>query len=106
MLRTIFTRTLAVNINPAVYPGFYSLTWAQRGIATGASRLNTLRSKATNEEAVKGTEGLHREDSTVIHASVSITPVKGDWVLFHPVYTPEELKSVEVNISSLVNLLR
>ena len=22
--------------------------------------------------------------------------VRGDWVLFHPVYTPEELRSVEV----------
>lgn len=24
------------------------------------------------------------------------TTVRGDWVLFHPVYTPEELKAVEV----------
>lgn len=25
------------------------------------------------------------------------TMVRGDWVLFHPVYTPEELKAVEVS---------
>jgi hypothetical protein len=25
------------------------------------------------------------------------TMVRGDWVLFHPVYTPEELKAVEVH---------
>ena len=34
---------------------------------------------------------------------VSTTPavVKGDWVLFHPVYTPEELRAVKVrDISS------
>jgi hypothetical protein len=23
--------------------------------------------------------------------------IKGDWVLFHPVYTPDELKAVEVS---------
>jgi hypothetical protein len=23
--------------------------------------------------------------------------IKGDWVLFHPVYSPEELKAVEVS---------
>jgi hypothetical protein len=30
----------------------------------------------------------------------STTPtqqINGDWVLFHPVYTPEELKAVEVS---------
>jgi hypothetical protein len=34
--------------------------------------------------------------------SVSTVPtmIRGDWVLFHPVYTPEELKSVEVCYSS------
>ena len=33
-------------------------------------------------------------------APVPVSPtdnaIKGDWVLFHPVYTPEELRSVEV----------
>lgn len=28
------------------------------------------------------------------------TMVRGDWVLFHPVYTQEELKAVEVRNSS------
>lgn len=32
--------------------------------------------------------------------AVSTVPstVRGDWVLFHPVYTQEELKAVEVNM--------
>ena len=33
-------------------------------------------------------------------APVTVVPpdnaIRGDWVLFHPVYTPEELRSVEV----------
>lgn len=34
--------------------------------------------------------------------AVSTVPsmVHGDWVLFHPAYTPEELKAVEVRNSS------
>ena len=28
--------------------------------------------------------------------------VHGDWVLFHPVYTPEELRAVEVSFYALV----
>jgi len=35
------------------------------------------------------------------------TMVRGDWVLFHPVYTPEELKAVEVSalLSTFENIL-
>lgn len=29
------------------------------------------------------------------------TMVRGDWVLFHPVYTQEELRAVEVSWTSL-----
>lgn len=33
------------------------------------------------------------------HDAVSTVPglVRGDWVLFHPVYSPEELRAVEVS---------
>lgn len=33
------------------------------------------------------------------HDAVSTVPFRGDWVLFHPVYTPEELKAVQVRLS-------
>lgn len=74
-------------------------TWLNRGYATAApssGKSDDLRSKATNEESVKGTEGLHFRDATTV-ISPSDNVHTGDWVLFHPVYTPEELKSVQVN---------
>lgn len=45
---------------------------------------------------------LSLEDSKAEHLTkedaVSTVPeMKGDWVLFHPVYSPEELRSVEVS---------
>ena len=30
-----------------------------------------------------------------------IEEIKGDWVLFHPVYTPEELRAVQVSIAAI-----
>lgn len=38
------------------------------------------------------------DPSKQAHELLPASPVlKGDWVLFHPVYTPEELKAVEVS---------
>ena len=33
---------------------------------------------------------------TLVPAVSNTGELRGDWVLFHPVYTPEELRSVEV----------
>jgi len=30
--------------------------------------------------------------------------LRGDWVLFHPVYTPEELKAVQVRFAVVIHL--
>lgn len=30
-----------------------------------------------------------------------LAEIKGDWVLFHPVYTPDELRAVEVSPTSM-----
>ena len=39
--------------------------------------------------------------------AVSTVPstIRGDWVLFHPVYTQEELKAVEVCLARLLSFL-
>ncbi|KAK7690026.1 hypothetical protein QCA50_006670 [Cerrena zonata] len=61
-----------------------------------------------NTESTAGIEGPHRKDMApaagspemkpgeVVNASVPSSEVRGDWVLFHPVYSREELHSVEV----------
>ncbi|EIN12586.1 alternative oxidase [Punctularia strigosozonata HHB-11173 SS5] len=66
---------------------------------------SALQSKGPVEPSQHGAEGLHRQDASPPQDlaltkpdAVSTVPskIKGDWVLFHPVYTPEELKAVEV----------
>ena len=32
-----------------------------------------------------------------------VEEIKGDWVLFHPVYTPDELKAVEVSLLTVLH---
>jgi hypothetical protein len=75
-----------------------------------------LSSKGTKEPLHQGVEGLHistytafwfvmsdiervlNNDAEDVLPPPSTTPeIKGDWVLFHPVYSPEELKAVEVS---------
>ncbi|KAM5535026.1 hypothetical protein V8D89_011254 [Ganoderma adspersum] len=63
---------------------------------------NVLEVKKTDEKSYlgPGAEGPHIKDlppKTLIPvAPTTAEEVRGDWVLFHPVYTPEELRSVEV----------
>lgn len=65
---------------------------------------HALKTKAVNETAAKGAEGLHSADTTVVRSVThdvkhkSDVPVLGDWVLFHPVYSEEEVKAVQVCI--------
>ena len=57
-----------------------------------------------NESSIQGAEGLHRHDAAATKgltrpdaaSTVPSTTIQGDWVLFHPVYTTEEMKAVEV----------
>jgi len=75
-----------------------------RNLSSSAARFNSgLTSKGINETSEKGVEGLHRADTASVksvkhdektHSDVPV--MKGDWVLFHPVYSTSELKSVEV----------
>lgn len=77
----------------------------RRCISTSSPLYNArpgLQSKGINESADKGAEGLHRADTATVrsvkhdiptHSDVPV--VMGDWVLFHPVYSSEELKNVK-----------
>ncbi|TFK52367.1 alternative oxidase [Heliocybe sulcata] len=77
---------------------------ARRTFVSSSRRLNSLTKKKANEESGSGTEGFHRRDlatETPVDPKDASKPVggsvvKGDWVLFHPVYTAEELKAVEI----------
>ncbi|TBU28614.1 alternative oxidase [Dichomitus squalens] len=60
-----------------------------------------LQVAKTNEKSIigPGAEGPHIKDlspKTPVVVPSSTEELRGDWVLFHPVYSPEELRSVEV----------
>jgi len=67
---------------------------ARRRMATGAP-IDNLSSKGIKEPLHKGVEGPHIRD-VLPPPTTQTQQINGDWVLFHPVYTPEELKAVEV----------
>ncbi|EPT05245.1 hypothetical protein FOMPIDRAFT_1139333 [Fomitopsis schrenkii] len=79
-----------------------SASVARRTFTSGIPVLNALTGKKASEPASKGVEGLHRRDTTPAppakqEDSAGVpSVVKGDWVLFHPVYTPDELRSVDI----------
>jgi len=84
-----------------------------RNLSSSAARFNSgLTSKGINETSEKGVEGLHRADTASVksvkhdektHSDVPV--MKGDWVLFHPVYSTSELKSVEVCVVLKLSLV-
>jgi hypothetical protein len=57
-----------------------------------ALRLSPLKQINFAEDISASKQGLTTPDAV----STLPTIIRGDWVLFHPVYSPEELKAVEV----------
>ncbi|KAG6376958.1 alternative oxidase [Boletus reticuloceps] len=86
-------------------PDLYLPRFAGR-FHSGTTDHNSLAKKRLNEQADIGTEGFHTKDKKALSSvltqadAVSTVPVpqdlRGDWVLFHPVYSEEEMKSVEI----------
>src|SRR6266576_4822352 len=87
---------------------------ARRRIATASGapiNPDKLSSKGNKEPLHQGVEGLHISTFTafcfffrvlnnggagdVLPPPSTTQQIKGDWVLFHPVYSPEELKAVD-----------
>ncbi|GJE98288.1 alternative oxidase [Phanerochaete sordida] len=102
--RLVLTPQAASRLLVATYP---------RAFSTSTPSRNALSAKPTDEKAVQGTEGLHRRDLAPQHPAAveealthpdAVSPdavkqaplIRGDWVLFHPVYSDEELKAVKV----------
>ena len=104
MLRTQLLRSSPLLYKPLIATCNTKASLAARTLATSAIRYNNLSSGKPNEQVKPGSEGPHRAHALTVplappvHTSATATPMTGDWVLFHPVYTPEELKSVEVRI--------
>ncbi|KZT73769.1 alternative oxidase [Daedalea quercina L-15889] len=75
---------------------------ARRTFASSVQRLNILTGTKATEPGKTGVEGPHKRDKappppTKEEDSTGVpSTIKGDWVLFHPVYTPEELRSVDI----------
>ncbi|KAL0064691.1 inducible alternative oxidase 2 [Marasmius tenuissimus] len=103
MLKTSLCRVapaLTRQSTPA-YSGYLKVVGAgicRRSISSSASKQNGL----SDERAQSATVGPHLQQRPAaittsethhVHGNAVVT---GDWVLFHPVYTPEELKAVEV----------
>ena len=88
-------RSLTFASRPALA---YALS-ARRTLATTTQGRSQIESKRIDEVSSKGTEGPHYAD-TIRQPAVSSqndAEVTGDWVLFHPVYSSNELKAIEVN---------
>lgn len=115
MLRTTVYRTAALRAPSRIaltIPAASRLLLATcpRGFSTDTVNRNSLSVKPTDAKAVKGQEGLHRRDlapeeqhpkaegGALTHPdATSVQPlIRGDWVLFHPVYSDDELKAVQV----------
>ncbi|EJC98005.1 alternative oxidase [Fomitiporia mediterranea MF3/22] len=98
---TPLARTLALSARSSCasrYALSTTIIASRRTLTTTTTSQNSLASKRVDENASKGAEGLHYADATAVkehdQQHRSDVQVTGDWVLFHPVYSKEELKSV------------
>jgi ubiquinol oxidase len=74
--------------------------------SSSRSNLDTPKAEAVStsphRQTVKSKPAELAEAEKALTKEVVPSEVRGDWVLFHPVYTPEELKSVEVRFPEIV----
>ncbi|KAH8104573.1 AOX, alternative oxidase mitochondrial precursor [Cristinia sonorae] len=98
MLRTTLCRTI-----PHTHVFALAIVSAsRRTFVYSAPRMDpALTSKPIDAKATIGTEGPHKKDLpppslAAAKGSSAVEEIKGDWVLFHPVYTPDELHAVQV----------
>jgi len=93
------TGIVAIRRSPQVFMPLL-VSAARRRVATGAAPITSAKlssnAKETRDAPRAGTEGLHIKDMLPPLEAPQTKHITGDWVLFHPVYTPSELKAVEV----------
>ncbi|GLB38455.1 putative alternative oxidase [Lyophyllum shimeji] len=105
MLKSVIASAAPLQRNSLLYSRTVVLAYPlwRRSFMTSGIRRDALTDKPAQTTSV----GPHRHDqpgaasqaSQLTRAdAVSTVPtmVRGDWVLFHPVYTPDELRAVEV----------
>ncbi|KAJ7140091.1 AOX, alternative oxidase mitochondrial precursor [Mycena crocata] len=95
MLRTSLTQLLPAQRNAILRIGARSIICSSRHrafMSTAATPAPPSSATHAKEEPPASTSQLTKPDAV----STVPTMVRGDWVLFHPVYSPEELKAVEV----------
>jgi hypothetical protein len=61
-----------------------------------SAKLSSHHTKDKRDVPHIGTEGLHSKDMIPPLKTPESQKITGDWVLFHPVYTPSELKAVDI----------
>ncbi|EAU86252.1 mitochondrial alternative oxidase [Coprinopsis cinerea okayama7 len=108
MLKSTLLRTTAVQLRtpttlstarllarPLVCRGLHSTGYLRSALSASAKTREThTETRSTKSE----TKEAPKADPLTTESAVSTVPtmVRGDWVLFHPVYSSEELKAVEV----------
>ncbi|KAJ7601061.1 AOX, alternative oxidase mitochondrial precursor [Mycena floridula] len=85
-------KTSLIRVTPIVYHNG-SRILATRSFSTSFPTRNELKQPVAPLKSVP-TDPLQASVNTVKHAGQHT--INGDWVLFHPVYSPEELKAVQV----------
>ncbi|KAF7288803.1 Alternative oxidase [Mycena chlorophos] len=81
---------------PLARPQYFSRVWMSTRKPVGREELANVKAAST-AAAANGAQAA--DESPLTAPPVSTFPssrVEGDWVLFHPVYSAEELKAVEV----------
>ncbi|TCD70533.1 hypothetical protein EIP91_002879 [Steccherinum ochraceum] len=100
MLRTAVCRTLPTATSHYAFAPAFAAASRRNFTYSAPSRNPALESKPVDMKSTMGVEGPHKKDmppaGMATQGASEVEEIKGDWVLFHPVYTPEELRAVEV----------
>ncbi|KAJ7732648.1 alternative oxidase-domain-containing protein [Mycena metata] len=97
MLRTSFAQLLPAQRNAALRVASASVLRESRpGRAFMSTTPPPLPKSPIQEKPVASSSQLTTVDAVSTVPMVRAGDVRGDWVLFHPVYTPEEMKAVEI----------
>jgi len=95
-LRQPVALTSQALVRPLAYRALH-VSVPSRAALSAKSAASDSAAAAQADGTTQSTKG---DDALTTSSAVSTVPssrmVRGDWVLFHPVYTPEEVKAVEV----------
>ncbi|THH11665.1 hypothetical protein EW145_g505 [Phellinidium pouzarii] len=96
LLRTLIV-SARYSSSGASHSAIRAVLCSRRALSTQSSSNEKLQSKKADEGAFRGVEGLHYGDIPAVSSARDGGPIADDWVMFHPVYTKEELKAVQTS---------